>query len=66
MHVQLCWRTKNTTKGKVHVTKTMTIKEATKIYKEDIEPTATAAYLRHFDGWHRRIIKIFKKEEDHG
>lgn len=62
MHVQLCWRTKNTTKGKVHVTKTMTVKEATKIYKEDIEPTATSAYLRYFDGYHRRIHKRFKKE----
>jgi len=57
MYVNLCWRTKDTEKGKIYVSKRMTIKDAMLKFKE-IENTATRAYLRYFDGWHNRIHKI--------
>jgi len=63
MHIQLCYKTKDTAEGKIHVSKTMTVKEAMKEYK-GIEPHATMAYLRHFDGWHHQIYKVLKKEID--
>ncbi len=62
MYVKRCWRTKDTKEGKIHISKSMTVKEAMKRYKEEIEPYATKAYLRHFDGWHHRIYKTLKNE----
>ncbi len=61
MHVQLCHKTKDTEKGKIHVSKTMTVKEAMKKYK-GIEAHATMAYLRYFDGWSNQAYKMLKKE----
>ena len=57
MYVELCWKTKDTAKDKIHRSKRMTVKEAMRAYKE-IEPRAIKAYLRHFDGWHWQIKKL--------
>jgi len=63
MYVQLCWKTKDTPKGKIHISKDMTVKEAMKKYKEEIESHATKAYLQYFDRWHWRIHKMLKEEK---
>ena len=63
MYVEICWRTKDTEEGKIHTSQRMTVKEAMVVYKEQIEPYAIQAYLRHFDGWHRRVYKILKEGE---
>ena len=57
MYVELCWKTKETEKGKVHVSKRMTVKKAMKMFDQEVKPIAIKAYLRHFDGWHYRIYK---------
>ncbi len=62
MKVKVHWKTKDTPKGKVHVSKEMTVKEAQKFYDENLKSTAIKAYLI-LDGWHSRIYKYLKKEE---
>lgn len=61
MKIQLCWKTENTPEGKIHRSKTMTVKEAMENYKK-IEFSITEAYLRHFDGWHWFLYKRLKGE----
>lgn len=61
MYVELCWKTKDTKKGRINVSQRMTIGEAMKRYKEEIEPKATVAYLRRFDGTHHIIHKRLKR-----
>ena len=60
MKIQLCYKTRNTPIGKIHVSDTMTIKEAMKKYNK-IESSITEAYLRYFDGWHYHIHRRLKK-----
>ena len=60
MYVKLCWKSKDTKKGTINVSKEMTIKEAKKVYKEQVEEIATVAYLRYWDGWRTRIHKTLK------
>ncbi|GAG88463.1 unnamed protein product [marine sediment metagenome] len=59
MNVHLCWKTENTPKGKIHRSKTMTVKEAMKNYNR-IKSSTTEAYLRYFDGWRYVTYKILK------
>jgi hypothetical protein len=61
MYVELCYKTKDTPEGKIHRSKRMTVKEAMVRYVE-IEPVATKAYLRHFDGWNWLIYRVLKEE----
>jgi len=62
MNVQLCWETKEMEKGKIRVSKMMTIKEAMKIYKKAIEPIAVKAYLRRRSEYHYYHYKTLKEE----
>ena len=59
MNVKLCYKTKNTPYGKIHVSDTMTVKKAMIKYNT-LESSITKAYLRHFDGWHWNVYKRLK------
>ena len=59
MKVQLCWKTEKTPEGKIHVSKEMTVKEATDWFKKN-ESKIVSAYLRKFDGRHHIFHKKLK------
>lgn len=62
MYVQLCWRTKDTQEGKMHVSKNLTVKQAMELYK-DREPQIIEAYLRRRDTYHWRKYRTLKEKK---
>ncbi len=62
MQVQLCWRTKDTLVGKMHISRNLTVKQAMELYK-DREPDIINAFLRRFDGLRWQLYKTLKDKK---
>lgn len=64
MIVQLCYRTNETASGKIKVKANLTLREARRMFKEQLNNSSTQiAYIRYFDGWRYVVKEILKKGE---
>lgn len=62
MKIQLCYKTKDTPKGKILYIDFTRIKDAMAIWDSEISKKATNGYLRKWDTWGYVIIRVLKEE----
>lgn len=62
MRIQLCYKTKDTAKGKVICMDFTRIKDAMAVWNNEISEKAIIGYLRKWDTWNYIVIKVLKEE----
>lgn len=60
MNCDLCIVKTSTPEGRMLIKRFLTIKDAEKFYKTLDSKEIKIAYIRHFDGWHYRMVKTLK------
>ena len=62
MRIQLCYKTKDTAKGKVTCLEFVRIKDAMAMWDNEISEKATNGCLRKWDVWDYKVIRVLKEE----
>jgi hypothetical protein len=60
MKVSIKWKVKGDAYNQFYQSGNLTVAEAMKRYREEIEPVCVEAMLIHFDGWQDRLHKVLK------